>query len=90
MSTPVIPSQVNVSFLPSDGSKPLPLLVAGNPVGVDEVRAKEILEKDEFGVKVELGLGKEAATYWTCDLSHVSTQFSVCGSNANICSASIP
>jgi glutamate N-acetyltransferase / amino-acid N-acetyltransferase len=90
LSTPVIPSQVNVSFLPSDGSKPLPLLVAGNPVGVDEVRAKEILEKDEFGVKVELGLGKEAATYWTCDLSHVSTQFSVCGSNTNICSASIP
>jgi glutamate N-acetyltransferase/amino-acid N-acetyltransferase len=70
LSTPVIPSQVNVSFLPSDGSKPLPLLVAGDPVGVDEVRAKEILEKDDFTVKVDLGLGKEAATYWTCDLSY--------------------
>ncbi|KAF8069042.1 hypothetical protein FPV67DRAFT_1415086 [Lyophyllum atratum] len=69
--TPQIdPSKVSVSFLPSDGSKALPVLVKGEPEDVDEVRAKRILEREEFGVLVELGMGGEEATYWTCDFSY--------------------
>ena len=59
--------------MPSDGSKPLPVLVNGEPENVDERRASEILSAEEFEVKVDLGCGSEKATYWTCDLSYVST-----------------
>lgn len=59
-------------MIPSDGSSPLPLLEKGEPVGVDEVRAKAILENEDVEILIELGLGEESATYWTCDFSYVS------------------
>ncbi|KIM88472.1 hypothetical protein PILCRDRAFT_95600 [Piloderma croceum F 1598] len=70
LSTPLNPSLVSVSFVPSDGSSALPVLVDGEPEDVDEARAKEILQEEEFEVRVELGLGAESATYWTCDFSY--------------------
>ena len=75
MSVPIIdPTKVSVSFIPSDGSSPLPVLVNGEPENVDEVRAKEILILEDFGVEVDLGMGGEdgEARYWTCDFSYVS------------------
>lgn len=70
-TTPTItPNKVSVSFIPGDGSQALPVLVAGEPENVDEVRAKQILEQEEFGVLVDLGMGTEEATYWTCDFSY--------------------
>jgi hypothetical protein len=75
LSVPLSPSRVSVSFIPADGSSALPVLVNGEPEVVDERRAKEILKEGEFEVRVELGLGKESARYWTCDFSYVS-----CGS----------
>jgi len=71
LSTPLDPARVSVSFIPSDGSKPLPLLVNGEPEQVDEVRAKEILSAEDLEVQVELGLGAQSAKYWTCDFSYV-------------------
>ncbi|KDQ51068.1 hypothetical protein JAAARDRAFT_140831 [Jaapia argillacea MUCL 33604] len=70
LSTPLLPHKVSVSFIPSDSTSPLPVLLNGEPEIVDEVRAKEILEKEEFEVRVELGMGDESAVYWTCDLSY--------------------
>ncbi|KAF7294458.1 Arginine biosynthesis bifunctional protein ArgJ, mitochondrial [Mycena kentingensis (nom. inval.)] len=64
------PTKVNVTFLPSDNSAPLPVLVNGEPEIVDEVRAKEILSLEDFGIRVELNAGAEEATYWTCDFSY--------------------
>ncbi|ORY69129.1 arginine biosynthesis protein ArgJ [Leucosporidium creatinivorum] len=64
------PTKVSVSFVPVDGSAELKLLVNGEPEQVDEVRASEILKDEDLEIKVELGLGEESATYWTCDLSH--------------------
>ncbi|KAF7309669.1 Arginine biosynthesis bifunctional protein ArgJ, mitochondrial [Mycena indigotica] len=64
------PQKVSVSFLPSDGSAALPVLVNGEPENVDEGRAKEILSLEDFGICVELGAGMEEATYWTCDFSY--------------------
>jgi len=47
------------------------VLVNGEPEMVDEVRAKEILSLEDFGICVDLGgIGNEEATYWTCDFSY--------------------
>ncbi|RUS17585.1 ArgJ family protein [Endogone sp. FLAS-F59071] len=64
------PSRVSVSFVPTDGSAILPLLVRGEPENVDEARASEILKMEDLEIRVELALGSESARMWTCDLSH--------------------
>ena len=62
---------MSVSFIPTDGSPILPLLTNGEPERVDEDRAKKILEREDLKILVQLGMGNENATYWTCDFSHV-------------------
>lgn len=71
LSQPINPQSISLSFLPSDGSEPLKLLTNGEPETVDEDRAKVILEREELEIKITLGMGKETAQYFTCDLSHV-------------------
>jgi glutamate N-acetyltransferase/amino-acid N-acetyltransferase len=66
----IIPEKTSVSFIPSDGSPELKLLVNGEPETVDEARAAEILAYEDLEILVKLGTGKEEATYWTCDFSH--------------------
>lgn len=64
-------SKTNVSFVPTDGSAELKLLINGEPEVVDEERASEILEMEDLQIKVELGTGGGVEVdYWTCDLSH--------------------
>ncbi|KAI6139707.1 arginine biosynthesis bifunctional protein ARG7 [Pisolithus tinctorius] len=81
LSTPLNPTSVSVSFVHSSPTNststnptPLPVLINGEPAGVDEERASQILGQDEFGIVVDLGGqgvgGKERATYWTCDFSY--------------------
>ncbi|KAI0286047.1 arginine biosynthesis ArgJ [Russula aff. rugulosa BPL654] len=70
LSTPLDPARVNVSFVPTDRSPVLPLLVNGEPEQVDEERAKEILSAEDLEIRVDLGLGSESAKYWTCDFSY--------------------
>lgn len=67
----VVPEKTNVSFVPTDGSAELKLLVNGEPENVDEARASEILAMEDLEIQVTLGTGggKEAA-YYTCDFSH--------------------
>lgn len=76
LTAPLDPARVSVSFIPTDGSPVLPLLVNGEPEQVDEVRAKEILSAEDLEVRVDLGLGSESAKYWTCDFSYVSSSAS--------------
>lgn len=66
----IVPEKTSVSFIPTDGSPELKLLVNGEPESVDEVRAAEILEHEDLEILVRLGGGKEEAVYWTCDYSH--------------------
>ncbi|KAF7437384.1 hypothetical protein PC9H_004223 [Pleurotus ostreatus] len=74
-ATVLDPTKVSVSFVPADGSSPLPVLVDGEPEKVDEDRAKEILSNEEFEVVVDLGTGgNETARYWTCDFSYEYVQ----------------
>jgi glutamate N-acetyltransferase/amino-acid N-acetyltransferase len=66
----IVPEKTNVSFIPTDGSPELKLLVNGEPEVVDEVRAAEILEFEDLEILVRLGTGDKSANYWTCDYSH--------------------
>lgn len=85
LSTALNPSAVSVSFIPvppsvpaptTFNSTPLALLVNGEPENVDEERAKEIVSQGDLEIRVELGMGKESAKYWTCDFSYVRIFFS--------------
>jgi glutamate N-acetyltransferase/amino-acid N-acetyltransferase len=67
----VEPTKTNVSFIPTDGTEELKLLVNGEPQLVDEERASEILELEDLQIEVDLGLeGNGKCQFWTCDLSH--------------------
>lgn len=66
----IVPETTSVSFIPSDGSPELKLLVNGEPEAVDEARASEVLALEDVEILVKLGGGKEEAVYWTCDYSH--------------------
>lgn len=66
----IVPEKTNVSFVPTDGSAELKLLVNGEPEMVDETRAAQILEFEDLEILVRLGTGDKEATYWTCDYSH--------------------
>ncbi|ORY79979.1 hypothetical protein BCR37DRAFT_394045 [Protomyces lactucae-debilis] len=67
----VVPGKTCVSFIPTDGSPRLALLVDGEPEHVDEARASEILAMEDLAIEVTLGTGAgHEATYWTCDFSH--------------------
>lgn len=67
----VVPEQTSVSFVPTDGSPELKLLVRGEPEAVDETRAAQILEAEDLEILVRLSEREgEEAVYWTCDFSH--------------------
>lgn len=69
----VNPEETSVSFVPTDGSEELKLLVRGEPEQVDEVRAAKILEAEDLEIKVRLSEAAGApfeAVFWTCDFSH--------------------
>ncbi len=71
----VIPEKTSVSFVPTDGSQVLKLVVNGEPENIDEARAAQILADEDLEILVDLGGGldgdgKEEASYWFCDFSH--------------------
>jgi glutamate N-acetyltransferase/amino-acid N-acetyltransferase len=66
----VDPTRVSVTFVPTDGSTPLKLMIKGEPEKVDEDRASEILKMEDLQIEVDLGLGDSETKFWTCDLSH--------------------
>ncbi|KAL4792338.1 arginine biosynthesis protein ArgJ [Aspergillus venezuelensis] len=72
----VVPERTSVSFVPSDGSEVLKLLVNGEPEQVDEERAAVILKEEDLEIVVDLGGGAQGKTggeegvYWFCDFSH--------------------
>ncbi|KAI9807309.1 MAG: hypothetical protein M1833_000052 [Piccolia ochrophora] len=83
----VVPARTSVSFVVGGGEgegderEELKLLVRGEPAGVDEERAKAILEREDLEIWVRLRDGEgdgdedegrhtEEAVYWTCDFSH--------------------
>ncbi|KAJ1675965.1 glutamate N-acetyltransferase [Spiromyces aspiralis] len=69
-SIPVDTDKVSLTMIPSDRSQPMPLVVNGEPLPLDEERAKEILALEDVAVEVDLGLGDEVFEMYTCDFSH--------------------
>ncbi|KAF6223550.1 hypothetical protein HO133_000393 [Letharia lupina] len=74
-SKTVVPARTSVSFVPTDGSEPLKLVINGEPEAVDEMRAAQLLAEEDLEILVDLGgggdgTGKEEASYWFCDFSH--------------------
>lgn len=55
------PTRVSVSFVPTDGSQALPLLIKGEPERVDESRASEILAMEDLEILIDLGMGEQEA-----------------------------
>ena len=48
----------------------LHLVHQGRPYDVNEERAAAILAEEDVSITVDLGMGQESVTVWTCDLSH--------------------
>jgi glutamate N-acetyltransferase/amino-acid N-acetyltransferase len=63
---PIEPERVRLWFGERDA---LQLLDRGLPVAFDAARASALLREDPAIVHLDLGLGSESATVWTCDLS---------------------
>ncbi|MFQ5594255.1 MAG: bifunctional glutamate N-acetyltransferase/amino-acid acetyltransferase ArgJ [Anaerolineae bacterium] len=51
------------------GGRSLQLVRGGRPHQVDEVVAAEILAGEDIDILIDLGIGDDEATVWTCDLS---------------------
>jgi glutamate N-acetyltransferase/amino-acid N-acetyltransferase len=67
----VVPEETSVSFVPTDGSEELKLLVKGEPEQVDESRAAKILQAEDLEIQIKLSEKEgEEAVFWTCDFSH--------------------
>jgi len=61
---PVVPGQVDMWL------GDLHLVHLGRPHDINEERASEILAVEDIALRVDMGMGDESATIWTCDLSH--------------------
>ncbi|EKC98398.1 arginine biosynthesis-related protein [Trichosporon asahii var. asahii CBS 8904] len=71
------PHKVSVSMIPAKDDPvqtPMVLLKDGEPdanLEANEDRATNLIQSENVTIDIDLGQGKgEAATYWTCDLSH--------------------
>jgi len=59
---------IDIAFSSKNGE--IQLCEAGMGVVFDEELAKKILEADEINILIDLHLGTEAASTWTCDFSY--------------------
>lgn len=68
----IIPDKVNLYLgaRSDDRKNDLHLFKDGSPFDVNEEKAAEILENSDLTITVDLGIGAEVASMFTCDLSH--------------------
>jgi len=78
----VEPEKISLWFAKGDGSQLaagaplsavgdiLQLLKNGTPIPFDEPLALELLKNRDISIVVDLGLGKDSFTMWTCDMTH--------------------
>jgi len=59
----IIPEKVSIHF------DKLPVLLPNYNLALDEESALKILMRPEFEINVDLGIGTEETTWWTCDLT---------------------
>ncbi len=63
---PVVPERTRLWFGDRDDVQ---LLDAGLPLPFDAARASALLQRDPAVIRLDLGLGHDEATLWTCDFS---------------------
>lgn len=63
------PDTMALWLLP-DAAEAIQLVAEGQPTAYDEAQAIAVMQGPEWGLRLDLGLGKVATTVWTCDLSH--------------------
>ncbi|MDD4278229.1 MAG: bifunctional glutamate N-acetyltransferase/amino-acid acetyltransferase ArgJ [Candidatus Sumerlaeales bacterium] len=54
------------------------MMCDGEPLPFDEDKALKILQQEEVKITVTLGLGKQEATVWTCDLTNKYIEINGC------------
>jgi glutamate N-acetyltransferase/amino-acid N-acetyltransferase len=59
----IIPEKISIHF------DKLPILLPNYNLALDEASALKILMQPEFEINVDLGIGTEETTWWTCDLT---------------------
>jgi len=66
----VQPERMALWLLDAAGEDAIQLVERGEPSDYDEQAAIALMQEPEWGVRLDLGLGKESTWVWTCDLSH--------------------
>lgn len=64
------PARLALWLLDADEQPVIHLVANGGPTDYDEPAAMVLMQTAEWGVQLDLGLGKASAQVWTCDLSH--------------------
>src|SRR5690606_20521471 len=66
----VQPERMALWLLNASGEPAIQLVERGEPSDYDEPAAIALMQEPEWGVRLDLGLGKASTWVWTCDLSH--------------------
>ncbi|KAI8899136.1 hypothetical protein BC833DRAFT_550811 [Globomyces pollinis-pini] len=68
----IIPEKVNLNFSALNSSVPLSLHLFkdGEPHEINEEVASKILENEDILIHIDLGMGTEEVSMFTCDMSH--------------------
>lgn len=66
----VDPDRLSLWLLDAQGSPAFHLVEAGRPRDYDEPAAIDLMHLAEWGFRLDLGMGGEAGTVWTCDFSY--------------------
>jgi glutamate N-acetyltransferase/amino-acid N-acetyltransferase len=64
------PDRLALWLLDANGREAIQLVADGQPLDYDEPVAIALMQGDEWGLRLDLGLGGASAIVWTCDLSH--------------------
>jgi glutamate N-acetyltransferase/amino-acid N-acetyltransferase len=66
---PIEPDTLSLFLLSADETESIQLVERGMPCDYDEPAAIALMEKPEWNIHLDLGMGDLSTTVWTCDLS---------------------
>ena len=64
------PDRLALWLLNAEGAVTMQLVSGGQPFDYDERAAIALMQGEEWGIRLDLGLGSVSTLLWTCDLSH--------------------
>ncbi len=63
------PGRLALWALDASGAAAMQLVEGGHPLDYDEQAAIALMQRPEWGIRLDLGLGSASTMVWTCDLS---------------------